>query len=247
LDVAADADEPEQEVRRLRELLQFQESFLAVIAHELRNPLGPILLAVDALLDELTNKQVEKTNLVARVSGLRGYVERLRRDLDRLLDFSRLRAGRTDLRPELTDLSAVVRQTLTEMKPLIEHSRCELRVSVSQPQTGFWDPMRLEQVIWNLVSNALKYGAGTAVDVTISGDQETATFSITDHGIGIAPEEHDLVFRKFERLSEHTKHTGFGIGLWLVKRNVDAMGGSIALASKVGAGTTITVTIPRSR
>lgn len=243
-----DADEHDQELRRLRELLQFQESFLAVIAHELRNPLGPILLAVEALLGELTTRPLEKASLVTRVTGLRGYVERLRRDLDRLLDFSRVRAGRMDLRPELTDLSAVVRQTLTEMRPLIEHSRCEVRLAPPQPpeQTGFWDPMRLEQVIWNLISNALKYGAGAPVDVGISGDEETATFSVTDRGIGIAPEEQEVVFRKFERLSEHTHHTGFGIGLWLVKRNVDAMGGRITLASQLGAGTTITVTIPRS-
>jgi signal transduction histidine kinase len=244
--VVAD-DDPEEELHRLRELLHFQENFLAVIAHELRNPLGPILLAVDALLDELTTRPVEATSLVTRVSGLRGYVERLRRDLDRLLDFSRLRAGRMDLRPELTDLSGVVHQTLAGMKPLIEHSRCEIRLSVAQAQTGFWDRMRIEQVIWNLISNALKYGAGSPVDIATSGDADTVTFTIADNGIGIAPEEQDVVFRKFERLSEHAKHTGFGIGLWLVKRNVDAMGGSIALVSQVGAGTTITVTIPRSR
>ncbi|HSS03018.1 MAG TPA: HAMP domain-containing sensor histidine kinase [Kofleriaceae bacterium] len=247
--MVADSDEQDQELRRLRELLQFRESFLAVIAHELRNPLGPILLSVEALLDELMSEPLEKASLVTRVTGLRGYVERLRRDLDRLLDFSRLRAGMMDLRPELADLSLLVRQTLAEMRPLIEHSRCEVRLEPlqPQPQTGFWDRMRLEQVIWNLVSNALKYGAGAPVDVRISGDEDTATFSVADHGIGIAPEEQDAVFRKFERLSAHTKHTGFGIGLWLVKRNIDAMGGHIALASQVGAGTTIAVTIPRSR
>jgi signal transduction histidine kinase len=245
--VVVDADEPGQELRRLRELLQFQENFLAVVAHELRNPLGPILLAVEVLLDELTNKPLDRASLVTRVSGLRGYVERLRRDLDRLLDFSRTRAGRMDLRPELTDLSAVVRQTLTEMRPLIEHSRCEVRLAASQPQTGFWDRMRLEQVIWNLVSNALKYGAGAPVDVSTTGDEETAAFLISDRGMGISPEEQDAAFRKFERLSEHTKHTGFGIGLWLVKRNVDAMGGSIVLDSQVGVGTKFTVTLPRSQ
>jgi signal transduction histidine kinase len=245
--VVRDVEDPALELRRLRELLQFQEGFLAVVAHELRNPLGPVLLSVEALLEELTTRPLERSSLVARVSGLRGYVERLRRDLDRLLDFSRLRAGRIDLHPEVTDLSTLVRQTLTGMSPLFEHSRCELRLSTVQPNVGWWDPMRLEQVIWNLISNALKYGAGSPVDIATSGDADTVTFTIADNGIGIAPEEQDVVFRKFERLSEHAKHTGFGIGLWLVKRNVDAMGGSIALVSQVGAGTTITVTIPRSR
>ena len=245
--MAEDTDVTEQELWRLREILQFQEGFLAVVAHELRNPLGPILLSVDALLDELKTRPLEKARLVARVSGLRGYVERLRRDLDRLLDFSRLRAGRVDLRPEVTDLSALVRQTLAEMTPLFEHSRCELRLSAAQPLPGRWDPMRLEQVIWNLVSNALKYGAGAPIDVATSGDERTATLSVADHGIGIAPEDQDTVFRKFERLSPHSKHTGFGIGLWLVKRNIDAMGGSIALVSKLKVGTTITVTLPRLR
>lgn len=241
-----DGDDRDHELRRLRELLQFQEGFLAVVAHELRNPLGPVLLSVDALMDELTNRALDKASLVARVAGMRGYVERLRRDLERLLDFSRLRAGRMDLRPEVADLSAIARQTLTEMRPLIDHSRCELRLSAPEPQIGYWDPMRLEQVIWNLVSNALKYGAGAPVDIATSGDERTATFAIADHGVGIAPAEQDTIFRKFERLSAHTKHTGFGIGLWLVKRNVDALGGSIAISSAVDVGTTITVTLPRS-
>jgi signal transduction histidine kinase len=245
--VVDDGDEPDRELRHLREILQFQEGFLAVVAHELRNPLGPILLSVDVLLDDLATKPLDKASLIARVTGLRGYVERFRRDLDRLLEFSRLRAGRLDLRPEVTDLSALVQQTLKGMRPLIEHSRCELRVSAPEPQIGFWDPMRLEQVIWNLVSNALKYGAGEPIEVTTTGDEATATFSVADHGIGIAPEEQDAVFRKFERLSAHARHTGFGIGLWLVKRNVDALGGTIALASQLNVGTTITVTLPRSR
>ena len=133
------------------------------------------------------------------------------------------------------------------MRPLIDHSRCELRVSASEPQIGFLDPMRLEQVIWNLISNALKYGAGSPIEVTTSGSETTATFSVAAHGIGIAPEEQDAMFRKFERLSPHSRHTGFGIGLWLVRRNVDALGGTIAVASELDIGTTITVTLPRSQ
>jgi signal transduction histidine kinase len=107
--------------------------------------------------------------------------------------------------------------------------------------------MRLGQVVWNLLTNAAKYAPSAPIDVIVSGDLREVRLVVRDHGPGIAPEEREAVFRKFERAAGAKHYTGFGIGLWLVRRIVEAIGGSIALDSEVNVGTTFTIVLPRSR
>ena len=229
----------------MRETLQLQENFLTVVAHELRNPLGPVLIGVDALLTESKGRPIPQDALVRRLSSIYRHVERLRSDLDRLLDFSRIRSGRIDLQLEDVDLSAIVAGTLEEMQAILEASSCPIEVALASPLVGRWDSLRLRQVIWNLVSNAAKYAAGAPIDIRTSGDDRSAVFVIRDRGPGIAPSDRELVFRQFERSAHH--HTGFGVGLWLVRRIVEALGGAITLDSTINAGTTFTITLPRTR
>ncbi|HEU0035944.1 MAG TPA: HAMP domain-containing sensor histidine kinase [Kofleriaceae bacterium] len=240
-----DSDELRAEVRRLRDELQRQETFLAIVAHELRNPVGPVLLSIDALLLELTTKTLDPDALLRRLQATRRHAQRLRSDLDRLLDFSRLRSGRIDLQPQETDLSNLIDAVVDDMMPLIAAARCELQTTLQRPLSGIWDPMRLQQVISNLISNAVKYAAGSAIEIVTRADDRTATLVVADHGPGIAERERDTVFRKFERLQGVQQHTGFGIGLWLVRNVIEAMGGSIQLDSAPGHGATFTITLPR--
>lgn len=237
--------DPSAELERLREALQLQENFLTVLAHELRNPLGPVLIGVDALLTESKSRPIPQDVLIRRLSSIYRHVERLRSDLDRLLDFSRLRSGRIDLQLEDVNLSAIVASTLEEMQPILAASCCPVDVALASDLVGHWDSLRLRQVIWNLVSNAAKYAAGTPIEIRTSSDDRSAVFVIRDHGPGIAPDDRELVFRKFERSAHH--HTGFGVGLWLVRRIVEALGGAITMDSAINAGTTFTITLPRTR
>jgi signal transduction histidine kinase len=241
----SDDEDPDRELERLREALLLQENFLAVVAHELRNPLGPVLMSVGALLAESKERPVPHDVLIRRLSMMHRYVERLRDDLDRLLDFSRIRSGRIDLQLEDVDLSEIVTRTLEEMQPMLDASCCKVDVALAQPLVGRWDNLRLRQVIWNLVSNAAKYAAGAPIEIRTHGDPQSAVFVIRDHGPGIASRDRELVFRKFERSTR--QHTGFGVGLWLVQRIAEALGGTVTLESTINEGTTFTVTLPRNR
>jgi two-component system OmpR family sensor kinase len=243
--VSDDSEHLREELQRAKDALKQQESFLAVIAHELRNPIAPVLISLDALMLDVTAGNVDRDMLLRRMQATRRYVDGMRTHLDRLLDFSRLRSGHIDLRPEEMDLSVQVGAVLDEMAPLIQAAQCELITSFTMPLTGSWDPMRVRQIVWNLVSNAVKYAAAAPIEVTTAKDEKTVRVSVTDHGPGISDEDRELVFRRFERTGS-SHHTGFGVGLWLVRRLTEAMGGSIELQSKVGVGSTFTVRLPRS-
>jgi signal transduction histidine kinase len=235
-----------EELLQVREELLQHEQFLAVAAHELRNPITPVMLGLETLIAAATADALPRPELLRRLQKMQRHVQRLRTELEHLLDFARLRHGRIELELEDVDLAEVADDALRELRPVLDASGCELRASL-QAQLGRWDRMRLNQVIWNLISNAAKYAAGAPIEVIVSGDEHHAQLIVADHGPGIPEHEHERVFRQFERAGAEHQHTGFGIGLWLVRRIVDAMGGTIGLTSLPGAGATFTVTLPRSR
>jgi signal transduction histidine kinase len=245
---------PDEELIALRhalacakEELRRRDDFLAVVAHELRNPLTPIAFSVDLLVTEATQGRLPTGDiLLRRLKILQRQVARLTTDLNRLLDFSRIRSGRVELHLEDVDLAEVVREVLQEMKPQFDMSRCGLRFSCAGPQRGRWDPMRLRQIVWNLISNAVKFGAGAPVEVTVFGDDRKARLSVSDNGPGIAAHERERVFMRFERAGAREPHHGFGVGLWVVRQIVHALGGDVHLDSEVGRGATFTVTLPRN-
>lgn len=244
---------PTDELEQLREALrlaheelQLHESFLAVVAHELRNPIGPVLMSVEAMLMEVNRGTLDQSLLIHRLHQMQRYAQRLRSDLDRLLDFSRARSGKIDLQLQDVDLCEVVEQTTADLQPLLNAAGCQVNLALERPQVGHWDAMRLGQIVWNLLTNAAKYAPGAPIDIVVSGDAQTVTLVVRDRGPGIAPEEQEVVFRKFER-STAQQHTGFGIGLWLVRRVVEALGGTIMLTSEVNEGSTFTVALPRYR
>jgi signal transduction histidine kinase len=244
--VGDELDKLREELQRAQDALQQRDALLAVVAHELRNPIAPVLLSLEALLMEVNNAAtVDRAHVIRRLEQTRRYAQRLRTDLDRLLDFSRLRGGHLDLRPRDTDLSERVVACLEDMTPMLAAAQCDVHTQLQRPLPGFWDPMRLDQVIWNLISNAVKYAAGARIDVTTRADDSHATLIIADHGPGIPPDQHAAVFTKFERVAPRMHHTGFGIGLWLVRNIVETMGGTIALTSEVGRGTTFSIRLPR--
>jgi signal transduction histidine kinase len=238
----------EKELVDVRAELRQRDDFLAVVAHELRNPITPLSFAVDSLLTEVEQGRPPSGDvLLRRLRILQRQIRRLMNDLNRLLDLTRIRSGRLDLRLEEVDLAQIVAEVLTEMKPQFDRHQCDLRLSSAGPQKGFWDSMRLRHIVWNLISNATKFGAGAPVEVDVSGDEHFARLSVRDHGPGIATEERKRVFERFERATAGRLQTGFGIGLWLVERIVAALDGKIGLESEPGQGARFIVTLPRTQ
>lgn len=125
------------------------------------------------------------------------------------------------------DLSDLVQRVVARLAQMAVDAGCTVALETPGPVPGVWDRLRTEQVISNLLSNALKYGAGKPVDVAIAVDDRVARVSITDRGIGIAAEKHGLIFDRFERAAPKTQYGGFGLGLWISRRALEEMGGTI--------------------
>ena len=111
--------------------------------------------------------------------------------------------------------------------------------------TGHWDRMRLEQVVTNLLGNAMKYGAGTPIEISVTGHDGHGELRVRDHGIGIDPANQARVFDQFERVMPKKEFTGLGLGLWICGQIVALHGGRIGLESEAGKGAAFTVTLPR--
>ena len=233
----------------LRSAVAARDEFVATVAHELRNPVAPLIFQI--------RLAIEKTEQLAGVkapiphdwvqSQFRRVEQRLHRlleTLDRLLDVSRLSSGRVDLQREPINLVRAVREVVSSFEAELVVAQCPLTLDVRSTPTGSWDRVRLEQICRNLLSNAVRFGAGAPIEVSIDGDTDFAILQVTDHGVGIAPDQQPRIFERFERGAEQ-RSGGFGIGLWVVKNICAAMGGTIAVESTLGEGARFTVMLPR--
>jgi signal transduction histidine kinase len=107
------------------------------------------------------------------------------------------------------------------------------------------DATRLDQIVTNLIANALKYGAGAPVEIGVEGDEQVVRLNVRDHGIGISPKDQERIFLRFERAADERQYSGAGLGLWITSELVKAMGGRITLHSVPGSGAAFTVVLPR--
>jgi signal transduction histidine kinase len=164
--------------------------------------------------------------------------------LDRLLDVSRLSTGRIDLQVEPMNLAEVVREVIDAFESELAVARCRLTLDERGQATGLWDRLRVEQVCRNLLSNALRFGAGRPIEITLDGDRDFARLTVRDHGIGIPLDQQPRIFERFEQGAER-RSGGFGVGLWVVRNICVAMGGTVSVESVVGEGASFTVMLPR--
>ena len=238
----------EQRVRELEHALNAHDEFLSTLGHELRNPLSPIFMQAQYLLDaarHAESRTVSTDWLAPRLEvfcrRLRGFLEML----NRIMDVSRISAGRLMLELEDVDLSDVVREISANFERELLAARSELVLDIPQNLTGKWDRMRVEQIFTNLLSNAIRYGAGKPIEVSLSGEGGEVRLSVKDHGIGIAEPDQERIFQRFERAGKARSSGGFGIGLWTVRQSCLAMGGRVDVKSQLGSGAEFIVTLPR--
>jgi PAS domain S-box-containing protein len=229
---------------QLEAAVRAREDFLAVASHDLRNPVNAIHLQVTSVLRLCQRESVslEKEWLCNRLSRASSQVSRLTQLLDNLMDVSRLTGGSLPLEREDVELGGVVHAVIDHLRDEMGHREVRLHVT---PVRGEWDRVRLEQIVTNLVSNAIKYGADKPIDISLDADTDTARLSVTDRGLGIDTESQKKLFRRFERGVSGRQYGGFGLGLWITREIVEAMGGRISVASKVGEGSTFSVELPR--
>ena len=238
-------DEREVLRRRVAELeagVAARDDFITVLGHELRNTVAPAVLAVE----QLEGVRGDSDRLAAKIDVARRALQRFVASLDRISDVSRLGSGRIELALEPCDLAAIAGDVCAGFAREAASGGSTIVLSAPGDVVGQWDRLRVEQIVRNLVSNAVRFGAGQPVEVAVSGDDDTGVLSVTDHGVGIAPGHHDKIFARGERINGHQYRGGFGVGLWVVRTLCTAMGGQVAVDSELGRGARFTVRLPRA-
>ncbi len=227
----------------LRESIRARDEFLSIASHELKTPITALQLQLASALELVRKGAPPVEKLESKLGSALWQVDRLTILINHLLDVTRITAGRLALLPEPTDLAAVVTRVLARCQELVRRSRSEIALDVS-PAIGYWDPVALESVVTNLLSNALKFGEGKPVHITTTGTARLARLVVRDSGIGIPPEVQSRLFERFERAVPAQHYGGFGIGLWLARQVVEAHGGKIHVESAAGEGSAFVVELP---
>ncbi|WP_257454658.1 ATP-binding protein [Archangium lipolyticum] len=228
--------------------VQLRDEFLSVASHELKTPLTPLYLKLSALSRELPRcceGDTRSQGLQRHVDVARRQVHKMSTLINSLLDISRLSQGKLKLEPEDTDLGEVLAEVVAWFVPEAARVGSELRVEGEARMPGRWDRLRLEQVVTNLLSNAIRYGAGHPIAARLEVEGDLARLVVRDQGIGIAPEAQERIFGKFERAVSDRHSGGLGLGLYITRSIVEVMGGSIRVESRLGEGSTFIVELPR--
>jgi signal transduction histidine kinase len=237
----------EETLQRLRELDEMKSDFIAITSHELRTPLSAVRGFVDMLRRRGADLAPEETEEFLGIIALQ--TDRLIRLVEDLLVVTRIEGGKLELDPGEIRTEAILEQLVHGVGE--ERSRVRLRLDGDAPDTLVVDTQRLLQVLTNLLQNALKYSPeGAPVDVVATSAAEgTITFAVTDHGPGIEASEVERIFERFHQTeaAQTRKAEGFGLGLYITRQLVEAMGGWIGVTSDLGAGSTFSVTIPAAR
>ncbi|HMF41649.1 MAG TPA: ATP-binding protein [Polyangia bacterium] len=244
---ATDIDDQKQAEEALRKAIILRDDFLSVASHELRTPLTSLKLEV-ANLSRIAQRDAGPggaPRFLAKVEKIDSQAARLHRLIDDLLDVSRIAAGRLELHIENVDLAQIVNDVGVRFTDEAARIGSALNVHAPGPIVGRWDRSRLDQVVTNLVSNAIKYGDCKPIDVVVAGEADSAVVTIRDRGMGIAPNDHERIFGRFERAASSRHFGGIGLGLWIVKQIIDALGGTVTVESRPGDGSTFKVVLPR--
>ena len=232
-------------VAELTEAVAARDAFMAVAAHELRNPMTPILGQVDLLLAAVKAGRCPLEQVEQRMERIQHSVHRYLKRATVLLGVSRL--TRSGFRPDLEafDLAVLLREVADEFAPAARHAGVSITLIVPDTLPVDLDRMATDQIIDNLISNALKYGDRTPVGVTAIVVGTQVCIEVRDHGAGIPPGDRTRMLESFEgAVGQNERHSGFGIGLWVVARFVAAMSGTVAIGDAPGGGALLSVTLP---
>ncbi len=237
----------ERRVDELTAALAARDSFIAVAAHEFRNPMTPILGQIEAMLVAVRAGRCPPDQVAERLERIQLSVHRFWKRAGVLLDVSWINNGNFRPEPEDFDFAAVVREVALAYAEAARRAEVPLKVVADESLPGTWDRLGVEQIIDNLLSNALKYGGRTPVEMSAKASGSRVQLRVRDHGGGISADQRDRLFGRFERAVGHgDARTGFGIGLWLVRQLAEAMDGEVVVEDAPGGGALFTVTLPRN-
>ncbi len=233
--------------QKLEDSVRVRDEFLSIASHELKTPLTTLKLQSQIRERFLAKGDFAKfsaENLNKMIRSDSNQINRIVRLVDDMLDIGRINSGKLTLHLESFDLGQMALEVTERMRPQFAAARVELRFHAPQPVKVLADGQRIDQVMVNLLSNALKYGDGKPVSARVLERGGRAVLEVSDHGIGIAQANHELIFGRFERAASGSGISGLGLGLFIVKQILDLHQGHIRVESKLGYGSTFVVDLP---
>ncbi|MDD2058007.1 hybrid sensor histidine kinase/response regulator [Pseudomonas sp. GD03860] len=231
----------------LEHAVRMRDDFMSIVSHEVRTPLNGLILETQLRKMHLARDNADAFTL----DKMRAMVERDERQINSLirliedmLDVSRIRTGKLSIRPSPFDLSQLVGGLIENFAAQAIAAQSHIEFSAEASLRGVWDEFRIEQVVANLLTNALRYGAKSPVQVRTFEQQGMACIEVRDQGIGISEQNQQRIFQQFERVASSQSSAGLGLGLYISEQIVLAHGGSIGVHSIEGQGATFTVRLP---
>lgn len=237
----------EQNYQIAQEAIQSRDEFLSIASHELKTPLTSMLLQIQTALHNIRSvslAQFSVEHLLKMLESAENQTKRLSRMINDLLNVSLITTGKMDLELEEVDLSELVKEVVNDFEEKIKKENYIVKVIVDTPIIGQWDKVRIEQALSNLISNAIKYGKGKPILVTVSKQNNLGKIIVKDEGIGIPHKDQNRVFALFQRAVSGNDYKGLGVGLYITYQIIKAHGGTISLQSNEGKGATFTIELP---
>jgi len=228
--------------QELREAVRARDEFLAIAAHELRSPMHALMLQVASAI--ALARRAGGEELLHRLERMRLVLDRYVKRATLLLDISRINADSMELGFQELDLAEILRDVVDAYAIEASFHLVDIQLTAPDALRGKWDQLAIEQIIGNLVSNAIKFGDGKPVRINLGLEADRVRLQVEDQGIGISAEDQARIFGRFEQVVTGQRRTGFGVGLWLARALIEAHRGSIAVHSVPGEGTAFTVWLP---
>ena len=228
--------------RKAQDALRARDEFLTIAAHEIRGPITSVHMAIQGLQGRCPASATPKLLEVIEREG-----RRLARFVGELLELEKIQSGQMYFNLEKVDLGEVVRQAASNLAAELAQSSSSLSITLEGHPVGQWDKYELNQVATNLLANAIKFGDGKPIAVTIREHEGQTVLEVKDHGIGIRPEMLDRLFKPFERGVPVRNYGGLGLGLFIVSTIVQGLGGIVRVRSKPKEGSTFTVELNNAR
>ncbi len=231
----------------LEQALRLRDDFMSMAAHELRTPINTLFLETQLRKMQLKRGQAEifdAAYLQTMVDKDQRQIQSMVRLIDDMLDASRIRSNRLSIRPVQFELSALLARVVDNLSNQAIDADTTITLSAPTPVNGMWDEFRIEQVVINLLTNALRYGRAKPVEITLHALPDGARIEVRDHGMGIPEEDQLRIFEQFERVTGNDGTGGLGLGLFITRQLVEAHGGFISVKSRRGEGSTFEVTLP---
>ncbi|MES2283887.1 MAG: hybrid sensor histidine kinase/response regulator [Pseudomonadota bacterium] len=231
----------------LQNAVRMRDDFMSMVAHELRTPLNTLFLEAQLRkmqLDRGNTAVFDAAYLQKMVARDQRQIQSMVRLIDDMLDVSRISSNRLSIRPSKVELQTLLTKVVANLSNQASAAGTTITLEPGAEATGIWDEFRIEQVVINLLTNALRYGKGKPVHVSTKNTADGVRIKVRDQGMGISEEDQKRIFEQFERANGNDGTGGLGLGLFITRQLVEAHGGQISVESRQGEGATFIVTLP---